>query len=271
MTRARSGSASTTGTSTRTRSTRPARASESRIEHQPAFVLHSYPWRETSLILELLTRDYGRMAVVARGAKRPTSQFRGLLSSFSPLAVSWSGRGDIKTLIRADWVGGLTPLRGDDLLNAFYLNELLVRLLARADPHEALFFAYAGALRDLSRQADKSDSAILGFELDLLREIGVAPDFDFCVDGTPVLSHESYRLDPEQGVMKVSRMGNVGAVVSGATLLALARRDPLQLSIDPGARAVLRQLIGYHLRGRPLNTHRIIADLHSVSSLSSFT
>jgi len=122
-----------------------------RIEEQPGFVLHTYPWRESSLIVEALTRDHGRVALVARGAKRPTSQFRGLLSPFCPLQLSWSGRNDIKSLIRVEWGGGLAPLRGGGLLAAFYLNELLVRLLARADPHEALFLAYARALHALAR------------------------------------------------------------------------------------------------------------------------
>jgi len=110
--------------------TRARRAADSRVDQQPAFVLHSYPWRETSLIIDAMTRDFGRVALVARGAKRPTSQFRGLLAPFAPLSVCWSGRAEIKSLIRADWVGGLAPLRGEQLLTAFYLNELLVRLLA---------------------------------------------------------------------------------------------------------------------------------------------
>jgi DNA repair protein RecO (recombination protein O) len=249
----------------RTRATRGTRSSDTRIEQQPAFVLHSYPWRETSLILELLTRDYGRMSVVARGAKRPTSQFRGLLSVFSPLSVSWSGRGDIKTLIRVEWLGGLAPLHGDDLLNAFYLNELLVRLLAREDPHESLFMAYANALRDLSRRSLPREQALCGFELDLLREIGVAPPFDQCTDGEPVLAHESYRLDPEHGVIRCRDAAPSDLALSGYAMLALAQRELSPLAIHGGARAALKQLIRYHLRGRPLNTHRILEDLRGVS------
>jgi len=125
---------------------RRAPASETRVDHQPAFVLHSYAWRETSLIVEMLSRDFGRVALVARGAKRPTSQFRGILMPFSPLALSWSGRAELKTLVRAEWQGGLAPLRGDGLLAAFYLNELLVRLLPRADAHPGLFASYVQAL-----------------------------------------------------------------------------------------------------------------------------
>lgn len=247
----------------------PARArrfAEARVDHQPAFVLHSYPWRETSLIVDVLTRDHGRVALVARGAKRPTSQFRGLVAPFAPIAVSWSGRSEIKSLVRAEWVGGLAPLRGDGLLSAFYLNELLVRLLARGDPHEALFFSYARALHDLALDAALQDRALRGFELDLLREIGVAPSFEFSGDGTPIDAAGWYRVDPEQGVHRVAEPGTAraGYCVSGEAMQALARRDLAAIADAADARALLRQLIGYHLHGRPLNTHRILSDLRTI-------
>jgi DNA repair protein RecO (recombination protein O) len=245
---------------------RSRRYSDLRVDQQPAFVLHSYPWRETSLIVDVLTRDHGRMALVARGAKRPTSQFRGLLAPFAPIAVSWSGRAEIKSLVRAEWVGGLAPLRGDELLSAFYLNELLVRLLARGDPHEALFFSYARALRDLSLDTARQHRALRGFELDLLREIGVAPSFDAALDGADIDPSAWYRVDPEQGVLRVAEpaAGNAGYCVRGRTMQALARRDLDAIAQAADARALLRQLIGYHLRGRPLNTQRILADLRKL-------
>jgi DNA repair protein RecO (recombination protein O) len=245
---------------------RSRRYSDVRVDQQPAFVLHSYPWRETSLIVDVLTRDHGRMALVARGAKRPTSQFRGLLAPFAPIAVSWSGRAEIKSLVRAEWVGGLAPLRGDELLSAFYLNELLVRLLARGDPHEALFFAYARALHDLSLDSARRQRALRGFELDLLREIGVAPSFETALDGAGIDPAAWYRVDPEQGVLEVAEpaAGHAGYCVRGHTMQALARRDLEAIAQAPDARALLRQLIGYHLRGRPLNTQRILADLRKL-------
>jgi len=245
---------------------RSRRLSDLRVDHQPAFVLHAYPWRETSLIVDVLTRDHGRMALVARGAKRPTSHFRGLLAPFSPLAVSWSGRAEIKTLVRAEWVGGLAPLRGEELLGAFYLNELLVRLLARGDPHEALFFSYAHALHDLAQGRAQGERSLRGFELDLLRETGVAPSFEMLGNGEPIEAGAWYRVDPEQGVHCVAEPPVAGApfCVSGQTMQALARRDLAALAQAPEARALLRQLIGYHLRGRPLNTHRILADLRKL-------
>jgi len=245
---------------------RPRRFSDSRVDQQPAFVLHSYAWRETSLIVDVLTRDHGRVALVARGAKRPTSQFRGLLAPFSPIAVSWSGRAEIKSLVRAEWVGGLAPLRGDELLSAFYLNELLVRLVARGDPHEALFFSYARALRALSLDAARQEQSLRGFELDLLREIGVAPSFETSSDGVPIDPDAWYRVDPEHGVRCVAEQAARGAeyCVRGQTMQALARRDLAAVAQAADARALLRQLIGYHLHGRPLNTHRILSDLRNL-------
>jgi len=242
---------------------RHRRFSESRVDQQAAFVLHSYPWRETSLIVDVFTRDHGRVGLVARGAKRPTSQFRGLLAPFAPIAVSWSGRAEIKSLVRAEWVGGLAPLRGDELLSAFYLNELLVRLLARGDPHEALFFSYAHTLRALSLGAAQREQALRGFELDLLRETGVAPSFETSDDGAPIDPDAWYRVDPEHGVRRVAEAAVRGGenCVRGQTMHALARRDLATVAQAGDARALLRQLIGYHLRGRPLNTQRILSDL----------
>ncbi|HRK56929.1 MAG TPA: DNA repair protein RecO [Burkholderiaceae bacterium] len=239
--------------------------SESRIDQQPAFVLHTTPWRETSLIVEVLTRDFGRMGLVARGAKRPTSHFRGLLTPFSPIAVSWSGRGDIKTLIRVDWLGGLSALCGDALLAAFYLNELLVRLLARADAHEALFSAYQRALHDLAR-ADKEslEAGLRRFELDLLREAGWLPALEHTPDGEPIVVDGLYRLDPHSGPRRVLAQEGARAdpwVVSGAALHALARRCWPDVKLATQCRHLLRALIAHHLDGRPLNTRRIFQDL----------
>lgn len=241
------------------------RGAEGRVEHQPGFVLHSYPWRETSLIVELLTRDYGRVAVVARGAKRPTSQFRGVLSPFAPLLVAWSGRNDVKSLIRADWCGGLAPLRGEGLFAAFYLNELIVRLLARADPHESLFASYVEALRALAQGRTDEDTALRGFEMDLLREIGWLPALDHTADGTPLEAGAWYRVDAERGLIRIERRvedaASTTVTVRGRTAIAMAARELAGEETATECKAMLRFLIRYHLGSQPLNTRRILQDL----------
>ena len=251
-------------------SVRPRRrASDLRIEQQPGFVLHSYAWRETSLIVEAFTRDFGRVALVARGAKRPTSQFRGLLAPFSPLALAWSGRSEIKSLVRAEWLGGLAPLRGDGLLAAFYLNELLVRLLPRGDSHPALFASYFQTLRALAHDDGGRGAALRGFELDLLRDMGYAPALDHGVDGAPIEPGRWYRIDAQQGLVPVdddARGGADALCVRGASILALAQRDLSQPQAAADSKLLLRQLIRYHLNGQPLNTRRILQDLRRLET-----
>jgi DNA repair protein RecO (recombination protein O) len=240
------------------------RVHEHRVDQQPALVLHSYPWRETSLIVEAFTRDHGRMALVARGAKRPTSQFRGLLTPFSPLLLSWSGRHEIKSLVRVEWCGGLPPLRGSALFAGFYLNELLVRLLARADPHERLFARYVETLGALARPEREPEAALRAFELDLLRETGHAPAFDQCADGAAVDAGATYRLDPQRGLVRVEGLpGDDDALLlPGRSALAIARGDFAAPEAAADCKRVLRYLIRYHLNGQPLNTRRILNDLH---------
>src|SRR5438270_11622811 len=142
-----------------------------RREDQPAFVLHTYPYRETSLIVEALTADHGRVAMVARGAKRPRSELRGVLQAFQPLTLSWSGVGELKTLMKAEWQGGLPLVGGAALLCGFYLNELLLRLLPREDPHPQLYRDYEAALGVLAGSAELAP-ALRRFELKLLSELG---------------------------------------------------------------------------------------------------
>src|SRR6185369_11972233 len=148
-----------------------------RAPAQEAFVLHSYPYRETSLLVDVLTRATGRVSVVARGARRPRSATRGALMSFQPLMVSWYGKGDVKTLAHAEWTGGQALLQGEALLCGFYLNELLVRLLAREDPHEQLFDRYKESLRELA-EGEASAPILRAFEKALLRELGYALTLD---------------------------------------------------------------------------------------------
>lgn len=240
------------------------RAGDARVDHQPGVVLHATAWRETSLIVEAFTRDYGRMSLVARGAKRPASQHRGMLAPFAPIAISWSGRNEIKNLVRVEWVGGLAPLRGNALLAAFYANELLVRLLARGDPHERLFASYLALLGSLGES--RLEAALRTFELDLLREVGYAVPLDRCADGELIDAHSDYVFRAEAGAQRVQvgATPDAGERISGTTLLAMARSDFREAGVAAEAKVMLRYLIRYHLDGKPLNTRRILLDLQQL-------
>ena len=144
---------------------------------QPAFVLHSYPYRETSLLVEVFTRAHGRLVVVARGARRPRSVMRGSLLAFQPLLIAWSGKGEVRSLHSAEWQGGQPLLSGDALLCGFYLNELMIKLLPREDAHEQLYDNYESALQRLAAEPD-SAPILRGFEKRMLKELGYALDLE---------------------------------------------------------------------------------------------
>src|SRR5258706_9626217 len=145
----------------------------SREESRESFILHSRAYRETSLLLDVMSRGHGRLSMVARGARSPRSPLRGVLLAFQPLALSWFGKGEVRTLARAEWTGGQPLLRGEALLCGFYLNELLLRLLPREDPHDALLACYGDALGRLASEGG-SAAARPSFEKALLREPGYA-------------------------------------------------------------------------------------------------
>src|SRR3954466_2249888 len=163
--------------------------SKRRADHEDGFVLHTYPYKETSLIVEVFTGAFGRVALLARGARRPRSAMRGVLLSFHPLRLSWSASAELGTLLSvewsggADWSGGLLAGRG--LMCGFYVNELVLRLLPRDDPHEALFDFYGQSLRALAAGAEQAP-VLRAFEKRLLGELGYAPLLEHDVSSRPI-------------------------------------------------------------------------------------
>jgi len=152
-----------------------------RVQDSVAYMLHATPWRETSLIVQAFSREHGSLALVAKGAKRPYSTLRPVLGAFQPLLLSWSGAGEVRTLTRAE-TAGIHPLGGAALMSAWYMNELLLRLLPREDPHPVLFDAYDEALQRLAA-GSRAAGALRRFEWTLLHETGYGveggePDFD---------------------------------------------------------------------------------------------
>jgi DNA repair protein RecO (recombination protein O) len=231
-----------------------------RQESREAFVLHAYPYRETSLLLEVFTRPFGRISMVARGARSPRSVLRGILLSFQPLALSWFGKGDVRTLARAEWIGGQPMLRGEALLCGFYLNELLLRLLPREDAHEALFGQYDEALRRLANSAD-SAPVLRAFEKALLKELGYAMSLERdSASGREIDPDKTYAYEPERGVIEVNGE-DAEPVVCGRTLLDMARDDYRNPVTQQQAKALMRALINHRLEYQPLRSRQIFRDL----------
>jgi DNA repair protein RecO (recombination protein O) len=242
-----------------------------------AYVLHHYDWSESSLVVELFTRERGRIAVVAKGAKRPYSQLRGVLLPFQLLLAGLGRSGDdpaaeVHTLRSAEWAGGAAMPRGAALFTGLYLNELLLRLLQRHDPHAGLFDAYALALPRLAGGDERRVQAGLrAFELQLLRETGVLPQLDrVTLTQQPVRAGAGYALHPEAGVMDAPADA---AAPSGVQLAAV------QAALDAGdmealhvacadapqaLRNALRGLLHYHLGSNRLRTRQVVAEVRQL-------
>ena len=235
---------------------------DNRVLGQPGFVLHSYPYKETSLIIDMFTRDHGRIGLVAKGAKRPFSKLRGVLQTFQPLSLSWSGKTELRTLIDAEWVGGMLPLERSALLCGFYLNELLVKLLARDDRHPALFDHYVSTLNQLAH-GEPAQIVLRKFERALLKETGVAADLSRCTSTRSRVELDvDYVVDPEKGARIADRgQGEVWPIVSGKTLLDMEREDYADPVTQGQSKQLMRFLLAHHLNGQPLNTRQILIDL----------
>ncbi|CAG0938114.1 DNA repair protein RecO [Gallionellaceae bacterium] len=236
-------------------------AHKHRLEDQPAFVLHSYPFRETSLLLEVFSRQHGRVALVARGARRPRSALRGLLLNFQPLSLSWFGKSELRTLHSAEWQGGQPQLQGTALLCGFYLNELLLNLMARDDPHEQLFDYYQRTLQRLASEPDHA-ATLRCFEKHMLQELGYALLLEHEADsGRPVNPGLQYRYVIERGAIADAGDTTEGLAVLGKTLLDMAADDYRDAVSAHQSKQLMRMLLNHHLAGKALHTRELIKDL----------
>ncbi len=246
----------------------------SRISNEPAFVLHRHDWSETSLILEVFTRNHGRMALVAKGVKRPSSSFRPILLPLQPLHLAFGGDAEIKTLKAAEWQGGHVMPTGDALMSGLYLNELLLHLLAREDPHPLLFEVYASVVQIIaSEHGEVLESALRAFELLLLREIGLLPLLDAQTMTLMALHpQERYSLVPEGGLRQASAADR--ASLSGAQWTALQQvldeRVPFTsvlracAEVATALKPQLRTLLNYHCGVTTLRTRQMMVDLQNL-------
>lgn len=235
-----------------------------RVEHEPAFVLHSYPYKETSLIIEAFSRSQGRTALIAKGARRPRSAMRGVLHAFQPLRLSWAGSGEMNTLVAAEWQGGMPFLRGFGLMCGFYVNELILRLLPRDDAHEKLFDTYALSLERLGL-SEPTAGVLRSFEKRLLAELGYAMLLDRdAVDGEPIDPSVHYLYDPERGPVPVTGVPGGEMVVRGSTLIGMDRDDFTSGETLHQSRALMRALIGQRLGGQTLHTRSVLLELQDL-------
>lgn len=248
------------------------RALPERHEDQPAFVLHAYPYKETSLIVEAFVRDFGRVGMVAKGAKRPRSELRGLLQAFQPIALTWGGAAELKTLQKAEWRGGVPLPAGRALLSAFYLNELVLKLLAREDPHPRLWDDYEEAIASLAGESSPSAQArvLRRFELRLLAGLGYALPLTHEANGGAAVDPSArYHYAFDQGPRRfVSEPGLRWPVVRGATLLALAEHCYPDGETAAEAKRLMRDVLDHHLESRRIESRRIAADLQALEDES---
>lgn len=245
-----------------------------RISNEPAYVLHRYDWSESSLILDVFTRHYGRVALVARGAKKPSSSFRPILLPLQPLHLAFGGDAEIRNLKSAEWQGGHVMPTGEALLSGYYLNELLMRLLARDDAHPLLFDAYAATVQLLASQnADTLQLALRAFELHLLKGIGLLPRLDLeTATLAPVLAGQRYVLLAETGLRLAH--DDDRASLPGEQWLGLQQALGEQALFADTARACaisanelkiqLRALLHYHCGVRVLKTRQMMLDLQAL-------
>jgi DNA repair protein RecO (recombination protein O) len=240
-------------------------SSISRQDNQPVYVLHTYPFKETSLVVELFTRDFGRVSAVAKGARRPRSAMRGMLQSFQPLLGAWSGKLELKTLHSLEWYAGLLMLQGEALMCGFYLNELLLRLLPREDANEALFDEYTQTLKLLSLAPDDSANILRRFELRLLQALGYAVPLAHNIRDEAVTAEAQYYYVPEVGPVSLRYdYQENGVQLSGKTLLDMAQDDYADLQTQQQSKQLMRLLMAHYLGDKPLHTRQLLIDLQDL-------
>ena len=231
--------------------------------NQPVYVLHTYPFKETSLVVELFSQQFGRIAAVAKGARRPHSAMRGMLQSFQILDGAWSGKNELKTLHSLDWSAGLTLLKGEALMCGFYMNELLLRLLAREDAHENLFAYYQATLKNLATD-DNLAITLRRFELKLLQEMGYAVPLLIDEHDGEIITDKIYRYEAEYGACERSATKN-GVQLSGKTMLDMARDDYADMATQSQSKQLMRYLLAHYLGDKPLHTRQLLVDLQGLS------
>ena len=231
----------------------------SKQENQDIYILHTYPFKETSLIAELFCKNHGRIPVIAKGARRPRSSLRGMLQSFQLLQATWSGRGEIKTLHNIEWCDKFLQVDGNALICGFYINELIIRLLPREDSHMDLFDFYHHTIKILAIGLNL-DIALRRFELRLLQELGYEVPLKEDENGALIIAEKIYIYEAEYGASGISKSKN-GVKILGKTLLDMAQDEYKDESTQLQSKQLMRYLISYYLGDKPLNSKQLFTTL----------
>jgi DNA repair protein RecO (recombination protein O) len=236
-------------------------SNQRRVSQQPAYILHHRPFRDTSQILDIVTPDYGKVALVARGSRSAKSRLAGVLRPFLPLQVSWVARSDLGTLTGAESAGVPAGLRGDDMLAAYYANELLLYFLHRHDPQPEIYTLYTHTLAALSASSDIAAS-LRSFEIELLRLLGYALNLAYESGTTrPLAAERQYEYRMEQGAVPVARSQGP-MVFTGAILDAIGEQRFDDTAVLSAANRLLRAVISHHLGGKELKSRKVLLELH---------
>ena len=228
-----------------------------RVHQQPGYILHHRPFRDTSQILDIVTRDYGKIAVVARGSRGAKSRLAGVLRPFLPLQVSWVSKSDLGTLTGAEAIGPPAGMLGDAIFAAFYVNELLLHFLHRDDPQPEIFALYEEVMDALIGSVEVAASL-----RSLLRLLGYAVNLDHESGNTePLDSGRYYQYQMEKGPVAVDR--TEGALIfSGSVLTGIAEQCFESAEVLRAANRLLREIIGFHLGGKELKSRKVLMELH---------
>ena len=237
-----------------------------RILNQPAWLLHHRPFRDSSQLLDVLSRDHGRLTLVARGSRSTKSRLKGILRPFMPVQYSWVIRSDLGTLTGAEVHGQPISLLGEALLAGYYVNELLLCLLHRHDPQPDIFAAYAQVISGLAGRTDLA-ACLREFEMALLRILGYAPILDHDAQSLEPLREEAfYEYRVERGPIQSDR-GEGPSTYSGSLLMAIGRQNFSDADVLLGASRLLRDIIAFHLGGRELKSRKVLLELRHTARI----
>lgn len=226
-----------------------------RVNLQPSFILHTRPFRDTSLLIELFTLDYGRISVLARNARGTRSRFKGILQPFLPFIASWAGKTDLMSLNQIELNGQPYYLTGKTLVCGLYLNELLMRLLPKEDAHPSLFHAYQAALAGL--QSDHPERTLRLFEKELLMDLGYGIELIKDIHGNFIQPDGQYHWQPEKGFVPIFNPGSE-PIFNGNNLLALQQNNLQSMEDLQTAKKLTRLLLQPLLGHQPIRSRELL-------------